>query len=275
MVNILVPTDFSPLSRVAVDYAMRIAETLDGSITMLHVVDFQSVLKSTLQMKTGVREQLRPIQEQLVNVANDALSQSEHFPVINFKISRGNTFSDTILRESRRLKSGLIIMGTKGATGLKKSLMGSNTVSVLESSHIPVLVVPEKAQFQPFRNIIYATDMQSLEEELSVLIPYVKKFEATIHVLHITDDATKIESIEETINAAAKRTGYTNVVTLVTFDQEIDGAIESYIKVSRADMVAMFTRRTSFYERMMDKSLTRRLAFYTSIPLLAFRKGEG
>jgi nucleotide-binding universal stress UspA family protein len=274
MVNILVPTDFSRLSKVAVSFAMRIAETLNGNITMLHVIDFPSVLKSALKMQTGIREHLRPLQQDLVDITNQALPESEFIPPIKYKISRGNTFSDTILKESRRLHSGLIIMGTKGATGLKKTIMGSNTVSVLGASHIPVLVVPEKAQFQPFRNVVYATDMQRLEEELKMLIPYIRKFEATIHVLHITDDASKIESIEERIHEVSREIGYDKVVALVTLDLEIDAAIESYIKVSRADLLAMFTHRPSFYERMMDKSVTRKMAFYTSIPLLAFRKAE-
>jgi nucleotide-binding universal stress UspA family protein len=272
MVNILVPTDFSRLSKVAVTFAMRIAETLNGNITMLHVVDFQSMLKSTLKMQTGIRDHLRPVQQELVDIANQALMESEVFPPIRYKISRGNTFSDTILKESVRLRSGLIIMGTKGASGLKKTIMGSNTVSVLGASHIPVLVVPEKAEFQPFRNVVYATDMQRLDEELRTLIPYVRKFDATIHVLHITNDASKIESIEERIHQVARTIGYDKVVALVTLDLEIDAAIESYITVSRADLLAMFTHKPSFYERMMDKSVTRKMAFYTSIPLLAFRK---
>jgi nucleotide-binding universal stress UspA family protein len=272
MVNILVPTDFSRLSKVAVQYAMRIAETLDGNITMLHVIDFQRTVTAMLKMKTGIREQLRPVQAELTAISHEALSQSETFPIIRYKISRGNTFSETILRESKRLHSGLIIMGTKGASGLKKTLLGSNTASVLASSHIPVLVVPERAEFQPFRNVVYATDMKHLEEELRMLIPYVELFGAVIHILHIAEDASKMQMTEERIDAAVKAIGYKNIVTLVTLDQEIDAAIENYIRVSRADLLAMFTHKPTFYERMMDKSVTRKLSFYTSIPLLAFNK---
>src|SRR4051794_3006041 len=42
----------------------------------------------------------------------------------------------------------LIVMGTKGATGLKKILIGSNTVKVIANIKVPVLVIPEVARFE-------------------------------------------------------------------------------------------------------------------------------
>src|ERR1700733_9867835 len=44
----------------------------------------------------------------------------------------------------------LIVMGTKGASGLKKLLIGSNTVKVISNTRVPVLVIPEVARFKNF-----------------------------------------------------------------------------------------------------------------------------
>ena len=42
-------------------------------------------------------------------------------------------------------------MGTKGASGLKKILIGSNTsLNVLANTKVPVLVIPEVARFENF-----------------------------------------------------------------------------------------------------------------------------
>src|SRR5688572_28489221 len=78
----------------------------------------------------------------------------------------------------------IIVMGTKGASGLKKLLIGSNTVNVLANTRVPVLVIPEVARFESFFNkgkngIVLATDLQLLEnsdaliilKELAMLMP--------------------------------------------------------------------------------------------------------
>ena len=44
----------------------------------------------------------------------------------------------------------LIVMGTKGASGLKKLLIGSNTVNVIAKTKVPVLVIPEVARFENY-----------------------------------------------------------------------------------------------------------------------------
>ena len=67
-------------------------------------------------------------------------------------------------------QADLIVMGTKGASGLKKILIGSNTLKVIAKIKVPVLVIPKVAQFENFLNkgknrIVLATDLISLENE--------------------------------------------------------------------------------------------------------------
>jgi nucleotide-binding universal stress UspA family protein len=272
MLNILVPTDFSELSKIAVRYAVRIANKLDGNITLLNVIDFQSTVKSTIKMETNSREVVKEINERLEDLVNDVTSRMGVLKPIRCEIAKGRSFSDAVVKEAKKLRSGLIIMGTKGATGVKKTLLGSNTVSVLGASKIPVLAVPEHAEFKTFRNVIYATDLKHLQKELNVLIPYIERFGSTIHILHIVQDGADVGEIEAKMEKIIQKIPYKNIVTLVTVDMDVNAAIDQYISVSRADLVTMFTRETSFFEKVFDKSLTRRMAFHGKIPLLAFKQ---
>jgi nucleotide-binding universal stress UspA family protein len=284
MVNILVPTDFSPLSKIAVRYANQIANQLKGNITLLHVIDLEKQFRSALRMQTGVREIMKSIQGNFQSTEQEVIKQfaleqdmteeaTKREP-FKFKISKGQSFTDTVLRESRRLRSGLIVMGTRGATGLKRTLIGSNTASIIGSSHIPVLAVPERANFTGFRNVIHATDLKNLERELEILIPYIKRFESTIHVIHIAERNGNISDIEERLEETVRGTGYKNIVTLVTVDPDISGAIEQYVSIAKGDLLAMFTHEPTFFEKVFDKSVTRSMAFHSRIPLLAFKNVE-
>ncbi|HYC84196.1 MAG TPA: universal stress protein [Chryseosolibacter sp.] len=272
MVNILVPTDFSDLSKVAVRYAAKIASKLDGNITLLHVIDLQRTVRATMRMDNNIRDHIRDIRQKFEQVCEElALYVSLKTPV-KFKVSKGNSFNDTVLREAKRLRSGLIVMGTKGASGIKKTLIGSNTASVLGASHIPVLAVPERAEFKSFRNVVYATDLKNLDKELTLLVPYIERFGSTIHILHVLQAGGEVDELEEQIEQSVHKTGYKKFVTLVTVDFDVDAAIDQYVGLAKADLVTMFTHKPTFYEKLLDRSVTRKRALHSKIPLLAFRQ---
>jgi nucleotide-binding universal stress UspA family protein len=275
MINILVPTDFSHLSKVALQYAIKISNKLDGNITLLNVIDIPQTVRATIRMKakTLKADLIRQAKEEFDELLDDFSRHSKASNPIKYKVVRGSTsFSEAVKKEAESLRSGLIVMGTHGATGLKKALLGSNTTSVIDVSHVPVLAVPEKAKFKGFRNVIYATDLKHLDNELRILIPYIEKFGSIIHILHIVKNGEDVEFVEERIEKAVQQTGYKNIVTLVTVDADIDGAIDQYVSISKADMLAMFTHEVSFYEKLFDKSFTRKMAFHSKIPLLAFKQ---
>ena len=171
MVNILVPTDFSDLSKVAVQYAVKIANMLNGNVTLLHVVSVTQTVRATMQLKMKSLEQdlIKYAKEDLESLLEEVSEYVKTTQPIKYKVVRGTSFNDTVRKEAKRLRTGLIVMGTHGASGLKKVVIGSNTASIIEISHVPVLAVPERAEFKTLQNIVYASDLRNLEKELKIL----------------------------------------------------------------------------------------------------------
>ena len=276
MVNILVPTDFSQLSRFALKYAIKIANKLDGNVTVVHIITI------TQAIRISMREKMRSLDHNLKMSAEADLEKliktlSEQYKTnhpIKYQVVRGSYFPQTLMKEAKRLRSGLVVMGTRGASGIAKAVLGSNTNSVIEVSHVPVLAVPEHADFKGFRNVVYASDLKNLEQELEILIRYIEKFGSTIHLIHIVPPGKDIYSSEVKIESALKKFPYKNIVTLVLVDHDIHSAIDQYVEVSKADVLAMFTHELSFFEKVFDQSMTRKMAFQSKIPLLAFKQSE-
>lgn len=274
MVNILVPTDFSDLSRVAIDFAIKVANKLDGNITLLNVV---TVIQPT---RASMRLRLEALEEELLAVAREDMKELEReisrkvktSQPVKSKVVQGSSFNATVKNEAKRLKSGLIIIGTRGANGLKKVLLGSNTASLIEISHIPVLVVPELAEFKSFKNLIYATDLHHLDEEIEALLPYIKIFESTVHIFHAVSNAKAVAAAEEKIKTAISKVKYSKIDWKVIVSKDIDKSVEDYVKETNSDLLTTFTREHSFYEKLFDRSLTRKLAFQSKLPFLAFRQ---
>jgi nucleotide-binding universal stress UspA family protein len=178
MVNILVPTDFSELSNNATKFAIKIANKLNGTVTLIHVMTAVTPVRASMQ------ERIQKIEKELIEEANENLEAVAHSfarqvrftEPIRRKIARGSgSFEETLKKEAKKLRAGLIIMGTHGASGLKKVMMGSNTTAVIGSSTIPVLAIPKAGEFKSFRNVIYASNLKNTEKELKLLIPYVEK----------------------------------------------------------------------------------------------------
>lgn len=274
MVNILIPTDLSELSKIAVQYAIKIANKLGGTLTLLHVVSITQPTRATmrLQLKSLEKELVEVAKEDVEIFVNTISRQLKTNEPIRIKVVRGSSFNDTVKKEAKKLRTGLIVMGTRGASGLKKYVLGSNTTSVIEISHVPVLAVPELGDFKSFKNVVYATDLKHVHKELKTLIPYLEKFNSKVHLLHVTPSLKQVSALEKKLEEIVLKAEISNIVCKVIVNKDIDEAIDYYTTEVKADMLTMFTHDVSFYEKLFNRSMTRKMAFHSKIPLLAFRQ---
>lgn len=274
MVNILVPTDLSDLSKVAVQYAIKIANKLDGTITLLHVINIIQPIRATMRLRLNSLEQelLEIATEDLEALVKEVSKYSKTTQPIKFKIVKGTSFNDTVKREAKKLRTGLIVMGTRGASGIRKYVLGSNTASVIEVSHVPVLAVPELGEFKQFKNVVYASDLTHIEKEINTLMPYLEKFGSTVHLIHIASSLKEVSALEKKIDQVVQRSGFSNIIVRVMVNKKIDEAIDHYVGAVKADLLTMFTHEASFYEKLFDRSMTRKMAFHSKVPLLAFKQ---
>jgi nucleotide-binding universal stress UspA family protein len=274
MVNILVPTDLSDLSKVAVQYAIKIANKIEGNITLLHVVTIIQPTRATMRfrLKSLEQELMDVAREDIDALVKDVSKQVKTNEPIKVRIVKGSSFNDTVKKEAKRLRTGLIIMGTRGASGLKKLVMGSNTASVIEVSHVPVLVVPELAEFKTFKNVVYATDLKHVEKEMKTLIPYLEMFGSTVHLIHVASSLKDVSAIEKKIDGIVQKIGYKNMITRVMVNKNIDEAIDHYVTTTKADLLTTFTHEHGFYDKLFNRSITRKIAFQSKVPLLAFKQ---
>lgn len=274
MVNILVPTDLSDLSKVAVNYAIKIANKLDGTVTLLNVINIVQPTRATMRLR------LKKLEQELFDIAKEDMEAlvkevSRHLKTtrpIQVKIVKGSSFNETVKKEAKRLRTGLIVMGTRGASGIRKYVLGSNTTSVIEVSHVPVLAVPELGDFKHFKNVVYASDLTHIEKELKSLIPYLEKFDSIVHLIHIVHSAKQIAAVERKMDDVVRKCGFKNIIVRVLVNQKTDEAIDQYVHTTKADLLAMFTHDPSFFEKLFDRSVTRKMAFHSKVPLLAFNQ---
>ena len=84
-----------------------------------------------------------------------------------------------------------IVMGTKGASGLKEVFMGSVAGGVVSKTTAPVIVVPLDYNFKGLKNVVFAAGNQELSQEsFKPLRKIIELYGSKLEVLHISENGT-------------------------------------------------------------------------------------
>ncbi|HRG51615.1 MAG TPA: universal stress protein [Bacteroidia bacterium] len=276
MKTILVPTDFSKNSENAIDYAISIAKKEKYKVILLHAyhpiisppsfdlpVQYYSEAYESIQKKAS--DKLNELKDKIVKkgkLACDILFQE-------------GLAADVIIDVAKKKKVELVIMGSKGASGLTKVILGSITAKVIEKSNRPVIAVPEKATFDGIGKIAYATQYHSSDmTALKKLAELSKSYKATIHLVHIADGAytiaTEKEYMEKFKEKVKKAINIKSIEATVIEGDNIEKELERYFKKNAISLLVISTKHRNFIEKLFGKSITKTLIFHSKVPLLVF-----
>lgn len=271
--RILIPTDFSELSKVAIQYAIDFSSELDMELILLHVVDTSRPAQariSSKKLEEIIRADTLQEMKQLVASIKD---KTKHAVTISYEVLAGTRIEKEVEDFAKQYKVDMICIGTKGASGLKKVLYGSNAAKMIENSSIAVLTVPEFAKYGGIKNVVYSSDLCNLNEEVSLIMPYIKLTNSWLHVLHLDKDDGSFKGDIVLVEQDLRRDfAYDKIKVSKVKEQAIVTGITNFVDAISADMVVMFTHHTNFLEKVFKRSESQKTAFQTSIPLLTFQK---
>src|SRR5262245_45734174 len=121
MKKILVPTDFSTVANTATQYAVDMADSISTTVTLMHVVNFGA--PSGKQRTNWAKLEAQAV-KQAKEKAEGVMSKLKSRDKVRFETISGYPVTDVINDYAKKQKSDLIIMGTLGASGIKKVMLG-------------------------------------------------------------------------------------------------------------------------------------------------------
>ena len=136
--TILVPTDFSESAEYALDYAVQLADKLDGRILLLNAIGVPALGVPELGLAVS-----STMMESLVkthSAALDTLAASKRPAKIETLLRSGDA-RDVIVLAAKELDADLIVMGTHGRRGVSRALLGSVAEGVVRTAPCPVLTI--------------------------------------------------------------------------------------------------------------------------------------
>ncbi len=272
MKKILFPTDFSEVSKNAFIYALRLAKSIDAEIITLHVyeipqLNLMDVPVNLLDIYEVTELSHFENYKQHIPLLRTIAEQHklEHIQIKNVLVD-GDLIAN-ILKITKDENIDYVVMGTKGATGLASTFLGSVTTRIMSETEAVVLAVPEQCEYKPIKKILFTTQFKP--DEIVILrktIQLAEIFNSHIDCLYVKSTESKVnkEVIEEWKSAFI-----TNAITFhVIEDNDVEGVILNFIETNNINLLTMHIRHRSFFENLFHISLSKKLAFHISIPIL-------
>lgn len=270
MRKVLIPTDFSENSMNAVRYAFDLYEGTEeteyvllnayevphgGSATML--VSISDILKKDSEI--GLKKCLKDIS----GIIKDRKVRT---------ISIHGDLASAIQQLLKKEDFNGIVMGTHGAGGLKKALIGSNTGEVVKKIKKPVLIIPHNARYVKPDKILLTTDFKPIRRDMQIerLRDFTSALNGEIMVLNVHDPRNSVDIEKAKITSGLENLleGVKHSYHDIVNDDIIEG-IEEFIEENDIKILAMILRQLNFIDSIFHKSLTKEMAMHTKIPMLA------
>jgi nucleotide-binding universal stress UspA family protein len=198
---IVCPVDFSPCSRIALQYAASLAKHFQARLLVHHVLAPLNLSYYNYLLPGG------PEQEFELEMQRHA---SETLGAFTEEVLRGEAVCEAVMTAgsplneivelARKNQAELLIMGTHGRSGFERFLLGSVTEKVLRKSPCPVLVVRcfsaeggagERPAHGEYRKILVPLDLsEHSAQTLHYAVEFAREYQAAMCITHVLEQPT-------------------------------------------------------------------------------------
>ena len=275
MKNILLPTDFSENSKNAINYALELFNNEPCKFYILNTYT-PIIYNYDYQMSSGAY--IGNVVDVIRNNSLEALNDLQKYVIEKYNnpkhefelISSFSTLTDEIDLLVAQKNLDLIIMGTKGASGVEEVLFGTNTIHTIKKVKCPVLAIPDGFFFEKPKDILFPTDykIDYSAKHLDILETISSIYNSKVHILHVSsnrdlneEENTHKNKLDNLLNSIPKE--FYSVK-----DQEIPQAINEFQKSTYVHMLMMIKNKHTFLENLFFKKVINQIGFHLTVPFL-------
>ena len=267
--KILVPTDFSHLSKIAIDYAIQLSFKFKAELVLLSVVYIEGPGRGSLQAKDLEEVLITDARNECIQLVEEY--KAKYNSIINYEVIFGYPVDKIIKNHAINNGVDLIVMGTKGKTGSRNVSFGSTATYVMEKvRNCPVIVVPEAAKIELPKEIVFPTSYKThyKRRELNHLVDIAKKSDSNIAILHVSEQTELSNEQEE------QKKLLTEIFSGIKYSfhflnyYSVESALNIFVESRESDMVAFINKKHAFFGSILTNPLVKGIAFYSKVPIL-------
>ena len=282
MKNILFPTDFSENAWNALKYAQQLFNSASCNFYLLHVSDYIDYPTRAVSFKNEneveTQELIIPSKKKLNELLHKVETLNKNPKHKFFGIHESGFFLEAIKKHSKEKKVDLIVMGTKGASGMRQRIIGSNTGDVITKVQCNTLIIPLGVQFTVPKEVAFPTDYNifyahKILEAITEMLHYGK---ANIRVLKVSKIGRKLselqeknkEYLEDYLNETFPEKNSFHTIT----NRNVNAAIQCFVESRDVDMIIMVAKNLNFIQQVLFDSLVEKISFHSTVPFFVIHE---
>tara|TARA_A100000171_G_C2140425_1_gene155141 strand:- start:12921 stop:13757 length:837 start_codon:yes stop_codon:yes gene_type:complete len=278
MQHILIPTDYSLNAWNALEYAFQFFSKQRVTFHLIHVETSHAILQDENLHTSGflsLNEIDSELQDEMATLLEQASSKkgSKNHRIVA-SVVKGR-FIERIREYVITNTIDLIIMGTKGASGIKEMTVGSSAGAVITKVKCPVLVIPEEATYTPPINIGFPTDFNIpyTNKVLRILLSMAKTHKSMVKALRVAQNQQPLNAFQNTNRVYLKdQLAEIDHSFHVVEDTNLEDALQSFISSFKIDMVVMIAKSLNLFQRILFNPRVKKISYHTRIPFLVLHE---
>lgn len=275
MTRVLIPTDFSSHAFNALSYAHMLFQDTEVEYTLFNAYAPSALQlvgnKSPLRL-AGIYKSLKETSLNKLEALKTEISNRNEIPNHSYRMQTHDGTLKEGIKAFTKEDYDFIIMGSKGATGLKEIFMGSVTQSIVSlHQEIPLLIIPEKVTFRIPDTIGFATDFTRdySKEELEPLLQLTRLYSSTVRMVEVYRNRVlsptqkkHLEHLESLLNDIQY-----NFHVIPEFSS-LENCINVFNDELEIDLMVLIDYPKNFFERLMREPVIKKMTFHTTLPFL-------
>ena len=275
MKNILLPTDFSDNSWNAITYAIQLYRDEECTFHLFNVytpiiyhVEFDLIHPGQFGlgnvMGHNSQKSLKLLHKRIQNEFN--LNPNHKFEII----ARFDSLISGIKAVIKERHIDLIVMGTKGATGAKELLLGSNTVHVFNEVKCPIMAIPSNFEYDEPHEVLFPTDLEVNYHlsQLHILQEIATLHNSRVNAMHVSSG---YDLTEAQMNHKLQLEYMFKSTAFLFHDvrsMEIADAIQEFQVKHKINLLVMINNKHSFFENIFFENTIHQIGFHLNVPFL-------
>ena len=260
MATILFPTDFSETANNAFIYALNLAKAKKADI---RIVTLKTHLRAYIDMQES------EFDTQINRLKSIAKEQGFEDVELKSSLEIGDLLI-TILGIVKKENISYIVMGTNGENSFGKKFFGSQTLSVIKNSPVPVLAVPDEVKYKDQLNFAYATTFNAKENEaLDKMVSFSEDYEADLTMVHVLTKSLNDDALQQQKEWKEK---YTKLKSALIENDEVENGLLTYCEANQVDILGIVYRDLNPFQRLFTESYSRQLLTTAKFAILVLKE---
>ena len=275
MKHLLIPTDFSDNAWNALEYALFFFRRVRCRIYVVHAVkgrDSKDALAMGPILEAKAISPKEEMKEWVNRIERLPLNTKHQF---EFILKPGNLIG-TIRELVDEHGIDYIIMGTKGASGLKEMTIGSHTGDVITRVKCPTLVVPEDANPARIKEIAFPTDFNIgyKKRVLDTLLDVMHIGDSELQVVHVGNQEDNLSPTQQSNRIFLEE--YLGEDTPFDYhfltNDDLEQALQTFVESRDIRMIAMIAKNLNFFQRLLFRPVVKTIGYHTHVPFLVLHE---